>query len=258
MHPRRKIVLFVVEGPTDRTTLFNPISELYERIDPNIQVIFKPFHGDITADKYKKPQQTKFKSVAPGSFESTFYQKIVKPLQNEYEGVYPKCIDQIILITDTDGAYIPDDAIKEDHSVPNLIYRPDCIISGNKSGTQYRNMQKKEVLNHLVELSLLNEIKVQSKTIPFKAYFFSRHLEHFLYNEPNISIQDKIKKADEFYYSYLGKAEEFKNLLINNDYSSIGLSYEESWEYIKKDVNSLSRRTNLDLLIYDLWEEGSK
>lgn len=278
MVARRKKVLFIVEGPSDKEALEVPISSLYKKVYPDTDIIFKPFRGDITTNKYKETLCgiTKINTVSPEFFARDIYSLVIKPLQNEVSGMYPKCIEKIFIITDTDGAYIPDSCLEEDkyfikkkNKERRIVdedkkikawYEPQRIICDSKKNIIKRNIQKRKMLDYL---STLNEIQIQSKVIPIKTYYFSCNLDHFLHNEANLDFYKKNSKAEQFYSSFIGndgniKDEEFKNYFVNDLDSSVGLFYDESWNFIRQDLNSLSRHTNLDLLIYQLWEEGNK
>lgn len=73
--PKRKIVLFLVEGKSDREALQLAIPELYDQIDENIEVFFPVMvenedekGGDITS---------KFK-VYPNNIEDKIYELFLK------------------------------------------------------------------------------------------------------------------------------------------------------------------------------------
>ena len=61
--PKRKIVLFLVEGKSDREALKLAIPELYDQIDEDIEVYFPVIRredeekgGDITTSRYTDKQ----------------------------------------------------------------------------------------------------------------------------------------------------------------------------------------------------------
>ena len=121
--PRRKIVLFLVEGQSDRNALRNVISELYDKIDENIEVFFPVINKDgvdvggdlmvsVNFDEKDrtgdKPEKILEKNIA------AIEKKLAKYFLNDFfdrEKIYPKDIYEIVQITDLDGAFIPAEAV---------------------------------------------------------------------------------------------------------------------------------------------------
>ena len=121
--PRRKIVLFLVEGQSDRNALRNVISELYDEIDENIEVFFPVINRDgidvggdlmvsVNFDEKDrtggKPDKIREKNIA------AIEKKIEEYFLDDFfdrEKIYPKDIYKIVQITDLDGAFIPAEAV---------------------------------------------------------------------------------------------------------------------------------------------------
>ena len=94
---RKKIVLVIVEGPSDNAALGVMLNQVYDKDSVYVYIM----HGDITT-------RTGVTS-----------QNIISKIGNEVRGYAKshhytaKDFKQIIHIVDTDGAYIPDDKIME-------------------------------------------------------------------------------------------------------------------------------------------------
>lgn len=90
--PKRQIVLFLVEGKSDREALQLAIPELYDQIDENIEVFFpamvedeEEIGGDITS---------KFK-IWPRNIEEKIYEFFLKDFFDEQK-IMPKDITEIV------------------------------------------------------------------------------------------------------------------------------------------------------------------
>lgn len=239
--PRRNVPIIIVEGSSDKLALGPAFVELYNRLgspDP----VFCTIHGDITTNGFKDGKD----------IEDKFYKLIFKDFFRENK-LFAKDIAEIIQIVDTDGAYIPEEAYKENGKIDKPIYKTNGIVCRSKK--DLLNTHKIKCKN-LDILSSLTEMKVERKVIPYRVYYFSSNLDHFLHNDANLKDSLKEDQAFDFSDKYDGNLKGFVDYFLNNDYSNWS-SYEESWEYIKKGLNSLSRHTNLNLLINELWEEGN-
>ena len=219
--PKRKIVLFLVEGKSDREALQLAISELYDQIDESIEVFFPTMvegedekGGDITS---------KFK-VFPNNIEDKIYEFFLK-----------------------------ENPIGENRPYYNL----DTILTLNVEGIIKRNDQKRKNIDYL---SSLRMIKVKQKTVKYSVYYFSSNLDHFLHHDANLDYREKRSKADAFARQYIGNAKGFIERILEDSGASKNMSYDQSWDFIKTvGVNSLQRHTNLDVLLKELWcQENSK
>ena len=252
--PKRKIVLFIVEGPSDREALKPAISELYDRIDPEIDVVFAMIQygeqrgGDITCLHYEDRVLKRTNSVVPEYIAKDIYEVIIKPLNEATPAIYPKYLSEIVHIVDLDGAYIPTEAIEENAELGKPSYQPDKIICPSKENIINRNEQKTINLDYL---SSLEEIKIKTTTVPYRVYYFSSNLDHFLHYDANMDDNKKMSAARAFADSK-ADVDSFVKYFSEDPASAREMSYEESWQFIKKGTNSLARRTNIDILLKKL------
>lgn len=112
-----------------------------------------------------------------------------------------------------------------------------------------RNEQKSENLDYL---SSCTTIKVKQKTVPYSVYYVSCNLDHYLHRSANLDYRMKRSLADTFARTYIGDVEGFIKEISDDPGAVKGMSYDESWNYIKEDKNSLHRHTNLNLLFEKL------
>jgi hypothetical protein len=168
------------------------------------------------------------------------------------EKVLSKDISQIIQITDLDGAYVPKKNISEISGLAKIKYEETRIRCKNKEQIILRNSRKKKNLDYL---SSLTELKVEKQSMPYRIYYFSSNLDHFLHNDANLEPSKKVEKAEEYSGRFLDTPEEFARTIINDPGAVTEKSYEGSWEYIKTGTNSLKRHTNLNILLDELLKQ---
>lgn len=222
---RKKIVLVIVEGPSDEVALGMALSQVYDKDFIYVHIM----HGDITARRGVSSKNI----VAKLGNEVTAYAKSQHYKASDFK--------QIIHIVDTDGAYIPDDNIMEKENYLDIRYENDGIYTNNKASVMTRNQQKRDNLYRLRSCGII-------WTIPYSLYYMSCNLDHVLYDKKNSTDKDKENDAYVFAKKYKGKVESFKEFICKSPFSVTG-DYEGSWDYIEKDLNSVNRYTNLCICI---------
>lgn len=229
---RKKVVLFIVEGITDQESLELLLEEF---IQDNNQVIFEVVDGDITSsnDVDKKNIKNKITEIIKGGGKRKF-----KP--NDYL--------EVIHLVDMDAVFISEDNIYIDQSIDRFIYKEDGIYARNVESVIKRNNKKKGVLN-----VLLSTNKVY-KSVPYRVFYFSCNLEHVLHNKIDVEEESKIKYAREFQDKYIDDLDGFVDLICNSTFT-VDKEYKDSWDFIKKDNNSIKRFTNFNILIKDYLNE---
>lgn len=214
-----KIVLFIVEGINDKTSLALCMDQF---LDKNT-VRFEITEGDITT-RYGNSSGNIVVKV--GNIVKDFSGKIFKQ----------KDFLEVVHLVDMDGAYIPDDNVIEGTEEKNQ-YMEETIETKKVQMTIDRNHQKQEILDKMTGLS-----KVWG-SIPYSVYYFSCNMDHVLHNKANLSIEDKDKYATEFENRFFGKPEEFVEFFNLEEFAVNG-SYGETWKFIKAGTNSLKRYSN--------------
>ena len=222
---RKKIVLVIVEGPSDEVALGMALSQVYDKDFIYVHIM----HGDITARRGVSSKNI----VAKLGNEVTAYAKSQHYKASDFK--------QIIHIVDTDGAYIPDDNIMEKENYLDIRYENDGIYTNNKASVMTRNQQKRDNLYRLRSCGII-------WTIPYSLYYMSCNLDHVLYDKKNSTDKDKENDAYVFAKKYKGKVESFKEFICKSPFSVTG-DYKGSWDYIEKDLNSVNRYTNLCICI---------
>jgi len=222
--PAKKVVFVIVEGPTDEDAL----GVIFQRFFDKNTVRVKVIHGDITTER-----QINSSNILNHITET------VKQSLKEYK-LHKTDLLRVIHLVDTDGAYVPDSAIVFDESAEKPVYSPTQIKTANPEGLIQRNQQKK------ANLTRLHSARFIWGDIPYSVYYLSSNLEHALYNELNLTDEEKEKKALQFAKKYMNNISSFVALVRDSDFAVVS-GYLPSWAFVKKDLHSLERHTNIGL-----------
>lgn len=230
----KKYVIVIVEGQSDKTAL----SLLFNRTfrEAGIKFAFIPTDGDLTSDLKSNPSNVvkKIHQIANG-FMST---KKLKPAD----------ILMIVQLTDADGAFIPDEAVRYSAGYEKPYYSVHGIETDNPEGIRNRNERKR---SNILRLYQIGHINIQKHPVPFRMYYMSANLDHVLYQEPNLDPELKVEKADEFKERYADHLEEFR-IFLYSFIKTVSENYPDSWSYLQQGLHSLERETNLGLLMKEL------
>lgn len=221
---KKKVILFLVEGVTEETSLGAILSEL---IDDD-QIKFQIYHGDVLTDRYSTPKNIK--------------DKVGNEINNflESEHYLKKDIAKVIHLIDTDGVFIQDKFINQDSSaIHNLYLEGEGIKTSNARATIKRNKKKSKLINILYTSSKINAIN-------YKMYYLSSNLEHVFHNDANTPDKKKSALADEFALKYYEEPIKFLDF-IKSPLIAVKGDYKTTWDFIKKDLNSVNRNSNFHL-----------
>jgi hypothetical protein len=224
MNDTKKTVLFIVEGVSDKSALEKIFQSIYKR---NKNIEFKFTDGDISSDE----------NITTKNVEDRIYSIVLEFLTDKK--LNKSDIYQIVQLFDMDGAYIPETAIVKGDEY-GFVYSTETISCKDPSRVKERNKLKAGIMNYLLDLPNI-------KGIPYEKYFVSCNLDHALYNELNLDIDLKQEYADEFYEKFIGKEKLFIDYLKKDVVNGVPDSMTASWRYIREDLHSLERHTNLHI-----------
>lgn len=220
--PNKKIVFVIVEGPSDEDALGALLSRIYDQNSVFVYIT----HCDITTEPDTNPTNIVAKI---GNLIRTYAAKIFRSTD----------FSQIIHITDTDGAFIPDDNVIEDDTKKKPYYSETAIYTCNKSGIEDRNHRKREILKRLASTEKI-------WNIPYRVYYMSCNLDHALYGKLNSTNKEKEENSLAFAKTYKDDIPAFLNFISKSDFS-VASDYTLSWQYIQEELHSLERHTNFGL-----------
>ncbi len=220
----KKVVAFIVEGPSDEAALGTIMKEYFS----SNEVQFVVVHGDITLKDYVSVDSILIK-----------INEQIESVKNKYRYQQDDFI-KIIHIADTDGVYISDEDVKE-ADVEEVQYYENHIDAKNVNAIIDRNKRKGVILYKLRKTGKINGI-------PYRIYFNSCNLEHVLYCElKDFTDEEKQILSDDFADRYDGKVDEFIEF-ISDPVVAVPGTYQKTWDYIEKDKNSLNRHSNMHLI----------
>lgn len=223
----KKVVAFIVEGPSDEAALGSIMKEFFG----SEEVRFVVVHGDITTKNY----------VSVETIADRINEQIAR-IKNRYRYRTEDFL-KIIHITDTDGVFIPDENVRE-ADVRGIRYHAEYMESKKTESTVDRNHRKAEILNRLRQTERIGGIT-------YRVYYNSRNLEHVLYGElRGYSAEEKQRMSDDFAEKYEGRAEAFIRFISGPEIAAAG-SYQDTWEFIGRKTNSLHRHSNMHLIFED-------
>lgn len=223
-----KIILFLVEGETDKTSLALTLSRQLR------EVKFFVIKTDITSDC----------GTTTGNIIDLIKQRVEFFLSENPQFDFSD-IGSIIQITDTDGIFISNDKVILDVSCEKIFYSNETILTNNVNETKDRNHRKSEILNKLFKTEYI-EFKHKDKIIKidYKIYYMSCNLEHVLHNLPNVSDEkEKEKLSKQFRKETAENKNKLRDIVFAPTIDSPG-GYNESWDYIQRSENSLKRKSN--------------
>ena len=224
----KKVILFLVEGASDLTSL-----EFIDNINTDKTIKFQITSGDVTSKLNITPQNCR--------------EEVNKILLSFLERSKLRKTDiiKIIHILDIDGVYIPEINIIEDKNIKKFLYTINGIVAPSKENVQKRNESKKQIVEKLLVTSKIN-------SIPYEMYYMSCNLEHVLHDKlEDISEDEKKELANKFADRFYEKEIEFIDFINNKDFKVLG-DYKATWDFIKKDLNSVNRYSNFWLFFENL------
>ncbi len=229
MAKTKKVILFIVEGITDKTALGNVLTNLIE----NEAIHFAMTEGDITTKN----------DVNAGNVISRVNAEVKKALdKNKFQSKDLECIIHLI---DTDGAFIPASAIQHNSKAARIEYSETSIQTAHWDYILKRN-QKKTIL-----INILRGKKEINKK-PYKVFYFSRNMEHVFHNKIHeLEKEEKMDLADCFDDKYGDNPQDFLSFIRSTDFATQG-DYEETWDFIKQGTHSLERWSNFHLFFEKL------
>ena len=229
MGKEKKVLLFVVEGPTEETAL----ASIMECVFSSNRIFFDVVHGDITVQKgaAKNPREC--------------VRDWVLAQMGRGKGYGWNDLERIVQICDTDGAFVPIERVMPS-SAPGIEYTDMAILTPNPGGVRARNNKKAEAMR---QLSRVHALTYRGKSVPYGLYFFSRNMEHALHGRgETLTDREKIRLANQFRRRFDGDPVGFREFISSEDILVPG-DFRQTWDYLEDGVQSLERGSNVALAV---------
>lgn len=228
---KKKIMLFIVEGPTDETSLSTVLSRIFSSATVRFQVV----HGDVLTRDFVAPDKI---VAAVNEQVKLFRGSVYKP------GDFCK----IVHLADTDGAFIPESAVVKEalEGKQYPFYTDTQILSPEPENILDRNVRKSR---NIARLSSIGKIG----GIPYSFYYFSCNLDHVLHGRNNLNEAEKIMCSRAFDLRYADAPDAFIRFMKDESFAVRG-TYQETWAFIKQGTRSLERHSNFGIELPDQCE----
>lgn len=222
---KKKIMLFIVEGPTDETSLSTVLSRIFSSDTVRFQVV----HGDVLTKDFVESDKI---IAAVNEQIKLFRGSVYKP------GDFCK----VVHLADTDGAFIPEGAVIKEEATEGRqypFYTDTQILTPEPANIIDRNARKSK---NIAKLSSTRRIG----GIPYSFYYFSCNLDHVLHGRNNLSEAEKIARSRAFDLQYADAPNAFIRFMKDESFAVQG-TYQETWAFIKQGVHSLERHSNFGI-----------
>lgn len=229
----KKILLFLVEGLSDKDALEPILSELVD----STKIHFEVLRCDLTASLDPEVRNLNMKQRIT---------RVIKSFLENNHGIKKKHIEKIIFLSDSDGCYIDDSYIYFSENDISFRYEDDGIYTNRPNDAIDRNQRKSRNLNMIHSTA-----KVYA--LPIETYYFSCNLDHVLHNKRNLEQYLKEDYAFDFADKYENKEEHFIDF-VNDSSLCLANNYADTWTIIQEDRNSLLRFTNLKIFFDNNFE----
>jgi len=226
-------MLLIVEGDCDETLLIGRLKELFREHE----IRFEPQNTDILFDFIEKNRPIKEK--IGDKIKEILIKRKFKPHN----------IMAVIHIIDTDGCLIPNDRIiiDENQDVKTLYQSDHISVPDEKQKSFIRT--RNEIRSRNIRTMNSTKIILKKYKMPYQIFYFSRHLEHVIFNEPNPTKETKVDNIESFIEDLTEPIENYlKQYMPQLNAESYDEQYEESWTNIAQGVESLNRSTNTPLI----------
>ena len=236
----KKIILFIVEGRNDEREIKAALhrSKHFEQYKTSYEICFAVQGTDITQIGLFSKGKKKVENI-----RSKIDGIVLKFRRGEFGAPYNNIADseiqEVVQIVDLDGVFIDrhDRIIEGTNS--HIKYEDDCIITNDVDWIRRRNRIKGENLQKLIQAK-------NAGGIPYSIYYVSCNMDHVLFNNRN-AVQFEKDAAAERVVTLGDAIDAFLEENLFSEGIMTDSNYQQSWEEIQLDTNSLNRHTNFNL-----------
>ena len=248
MSNEKKILLLIVEGQSDQTTLENGLRKYINEHYPNSNVRFDAIHGDITVFKKTNSPQ---KSIIPSA-------EIKKTIGNEVkdylkkEKLKARDILGIAQVCDLDTAFGQNHLeIQKGCQFYHDTSKHKTYVESQSKLDHIEQVYKAKVAN-IKMLYSLPKFSISKIEIPYHLFYFGIDLEYALYHTTNNTDAYKTEQSFKFDQQYGDDASLFKKQF--DAIPAIDITYVGSWSEAKLVNHAYDQISNFKF-IFDWIDE---
>lgn len=233
----KKIVLFIVEGKTDKKYLYGLKKELKKHYS-NEEYLFDVINGDLLSDSDLIVPIDDYIKLNVDTYLS----------DNKCE---LSDLIEIIHIIDADGIYIDDKKCVKNIVRDKFFYSRTTIECKSKERIERRNRWKRETIETRLKTTKEEFKSSDDKlihSVNYSIYFVSTNMDDLFFGEQNFSEEEKNIHSLIIMELYKRNPSDYFKVFF--DYR-LGNDYYESWSLLKENNNSLERNNNIIFLIKD-------
>ena len=240
---KRKIVLLVVEGASDASLLVPAFSALIG----NRLFRGQEFHCDVMTAPNHREEFHRRNGFYPADNPVQTVRKLVEYYLKDHGHTWSQ-LGNIIQICDLDGAFAPDDCVREYPSTEGTLYSTTDIITANRDALIADRTTKRNGVDALLKLDGYRK-KTGGATliVPYRLFYVSRNLEHaFRGRIDNMDAKHKQSGAARLADRFTRDPDLFSTTLQSlRRIHGNPVTWTESWQYAMRDLHSLERGSNL-------------
>lgn len=236
---RKKVLFVIVEGESDSQLFYEELERKYTKE----LVVIKAYHGDIFTDPEQRGVEIR--------------ERIRQFFVNRMGELKLKDFLGILHFSDTDGAFVTDDKVQVNPDQDkSILYKIEGIFVNSiekQASIHNRNKVKKD---NTLAVRFIDSITYNRVKIPYRLFYLSQHLEHVVFNELNVPLDEKLIKVITFLKGV--RTQSTVHDLLSSLLPPLPEGGEnkhiESWKFINQEDHSLQRYTNA-ILMYEFIDQ---
>lgn len=231
---QKKIILLLVEGESEQILLYDSLRRAFHQYE----IRFRVERGDLFGSVRHHKRDIK-----------EAVNELVRQFLHRYH-LKERDLLAVVHIMDTDGCFIDEQAVTIDtqKGQGRKVYYTDRHILVADEMQRQSIIRRNEVKSINAKIMVSHSYVMRSH-IPYQLFYFSRTLEHVLFDKANPRHEHKLQKVEQFVDRLSEPLEHFLNPFLKlRERANMNQVYEESWYYVMQGNHSLQRSTNTSLL----------
>lgn len=261
---KKRVVLILVEGDSEVNALSTGLVEAVG--EDEFKIFFakkdKDLANQLARGRTKVPGRERDDSGGDLFGESNVNESnLTEYIDDWYISTWLHVNDRLCLrrkdicglyhVIDMDGSYIPDDCVGYGGSSRlHNTYRDTGILTSCKTSTEQQRATMAHRRKNIDAALKTDAIKCKGAKMPYKLYFFSSNLDHYIHNDANLPGNLKVVRAEDFSNRYFDDPNGYRSFFIEGIDGTA--DWQSSWDKVRSGMASIQRGSNYGFLIDDL------